>query len=98
MPGLGSVALRVKAATPTIRRSVRAIRKWTKQPRNTVNRAGKLAAREEAHVRVATKAAGDVAETSGAAAAGVALKKAGQEATNGDKEPPPLPPPPPPKI
>ena len=91
LPGLGSVALRAKSAAPVVKRSVSAIRKLAQQSRNTANRARKLAAREAAHVEGAAKAAGDVAETAGAAAAGVVLKKLGQEAANGDqkKDPPP---------
>ncbi|MBF6025163.1 hypothetical protein IU514_14110 [Lysobacter niastensis] len=85
LPGMGSVALRAKSAVSVIKRSVSAAKKVSAQARNTANRAQKLAARETKHVAGAAAAAGDVAETAGAAATGVVLKRLGQDVANGDK-------------
>ncbi|HZX80087.1 MAG TPA: Ig-like domain-containing protein [Lysobacter sp.] len=96
LPGMGSVAIRAKSAAPAVSRSMKAIRALSQQSRNTVARAEKLAAREAAHVEKAGRAAGDVAETAGAAATGVLLNRFGQEAANAPKRQE-APPPPPPK-
>lgn len=97
LPGMGSVAIRAKSAAPAVGRSLKAIRALSQQSRNTAGRAGKLAAREAEHIEKASRAVGDVAETAGAAATGVLLKRVGQEAANSPQHQDPPPPPPPPK-
>lgn len=92
LPGMGSLALRIKTAAPIVQRSVKAIKILSSQSRNTASRATKLAVREAQHVKKVKSVVADTAEIAAKAASGVALKHVGQEAFN---QPPPPPPPPP---